>query len=142
MKYMLVVAAISVLSSPTASAAEANSVDGRRLFAEHCAACHGKNAEGDGPSASELQTQPADLTKISERRGGVWPLLEVMSIIDGYTKRFVPREGMPVIEKLNDGPLVSFDTGNGFDTPVPANLIALANYLESIQSPRPKRYVP
>ena len=42
---------------------EAASVaSGRRLFAEHCAACHGTGGRGDGPAADSLLQRPADLT--------------------------------------------------------------------------------
>lgn len=138
----MTIGVVIILAIAAASAAETTPADGGRLFAEHCAACHGASAKGNGTEGAGLPKQPADLTKISARRGDVWPMLEVMSIIDGYTKRYTPREYMPVIEEISEGPLVSFDTGNGLDTPVPERLIALVNFLESIQSPRPKRYVP
>jgi putative copper export protein/mono/diheme cytochrome c family protein len=34
---------------------------GQRLFAEHCAGCHGARGAGDGPAASTLQPRPPDL---------------------------------------------------------------------------------
>lgn len=33
---------------------------GAALFAQHCAACHGNNGQGDGPLAAKLDPQPAD----------------------------------------------------------------------------------
>jgi hypothetical protein len=65
-----------------------------------------------------------------------------MSIIDGYSKRTAPREDMPIILDLSEGPMVGFDTGNGLVTPMPARLVSLAEHLESIQSPPPQRYGP
>ncbi|WP_135502063.1 c-type cytochrome [Roseovarius aestuariivivens] len=115
---------------------------GAALFAEHCAACHGADGHGGGPVAAGLATAPADLTKIAQRRGGVWPMLEVMSILDGYAMARRPRADMPVIDALTEGPTVAFDSGNGVERPTPARLVALAEYLESLQSPRPVRYVP
>jgi putative copper export protein/mono/diheme cytochrome c family protein len=35
---------------------------GRRLFLEHCVACHGLAGHGDGPAAAALKPAPADLT--------------------------------------------------------------------------------
>lgn len=35
---------------------------GKRLFAEHCAMCHGDGGKGDGPMAEALETKPSDLT--------------------------------------------------------------------------------
>ena len=142
MKVLLVPIILCTLECTPASAAETSPAAGKILFAENCGSCHGVNAWGDGIAAARLTTPPADLTEIAARRSGVWPMLEVMSIIDGYTKRTMPREDMPVITDLSEGARVDFDTGNGQVTSVPARLIALANYLESIQMPRPNRYVP
>jgi putative copper resistance protein D len=35
--------------------------EGRALFAEHCAVCHGPRGSGDGPAAAALQPRPPDL---------------------------------------------------------------------------------
>ncbi len=142
MRYFMIVASIVISSVPTISAADKFLDFGKDLFFEHCTRCHGVDATGNGPDATDLKTVPADLTKISERRGGVWPMLEVMSILDGYLKVQEPRDDMPIITELNDGPAVEFDTGNGLVTRIPSGLIEIAEYLESIQSPKPERYVP
>jgi len=44
---------------------------GGRLFARHCAVCHGEGGKGDGPESGELKTRPADLT--DSRRVGKMP---------------------------------------------------------------------
>jgi mono/diheme cytochrome c family protein len=126
----------------TEASSESTGADGRALFVENCAACHGIEGNGDGPEAVGLATRPADLTRIAARRDGVWPMLEVMAIVDGYTGLTNPRENMPAIEGIVEGPMVDFDSGNGLTTPVPARLVSIVEYLESIQSPRPKSYVP
>ncbi len=142
MRYFKVAFAILVSFAPFHSAADTVLNQGEALFVEHCAKCHGVDAQGNGHSAAGLRTRPPDLTKIAARRSGVWPMLEVMSILNGYLKVTNPREDMPIIAQLNDGPTVDFDTGNGLVTSVPANLISITEYLESIQSPKPERYVP
>jgi hypothetical protein len=124
------------------ASSESNGADGRALFVENCAACHGIEGRGDGPEAVGLATRPADLTRIAARRDGVWPMLEVMAIVDGYTGLVNRRENMPVIDGVIEGPMVEFDTGNGLMIRVPARLVAIVEYLESIQSPRPEIYVP
>ena len=121
------------------AAAEDQIAKGRALFFQHCAVCHGQDAGGGNDAGG---TPPPDLTRIAGRRGSVWPMLEIMSIIDGYTKATEPREGMPVVPELNQGSQIEFDTGNGLAVLVPANLVAVVSYLESIQRPRPQRYVP
>ena len=69
--------------------------EGELLFVKNCASCHGITGRGDGPLAAGFGTVPADLTQIAARRDGVWPMLEVMSIVDGYLKATNPREDMP-----------------------------------------------
>lgn len=120
---------------------EAQSV-GELLFEGNCISCHGVAGRGDGPLAAGLGTAPADLTQIAARRDGVWPMLEVMSILDGYLKTTNPREDMPVFEGFLDDEMVEFDTGNGVTTLVPTKLIEVVNYLEALQDPQPSSYVP
>ena len=109
---------------------------GRTVFLNSCVSCHGVAGRGDGPLATELEVKPADLTKIAARRDGLWPMVEVMSIIDGYHRRTLRREKMPIFGDLAEGKLVPFDAGDGRVVPTPVTLIALANYLETIQEPK------
>lgn len=133
-------ACTAVLASQAAG--EERIAAGRDLFITYCAACHGKNGQGGASPAKAGAPKPADLTKISQRRDGVWPMLEVMAIIDGYTKPVTPRAGMPTITELGEGAQIAFDSGNGRSVSAPARLVAVVQYLESIQSPKPERYVP
>lgn len=137
MKHFLLIFPFLVMGSSL----DAQSV-GELLFKENCVSCHGVTGQGEGPLSAGLGTPPADLTKIAARRDGVWPMLEVMSILDGYLKATNPREDMPIIEDLLDNDTAEFDTGNGLTTLVPVKLIEVANYLETLQDPRPTRYVP
>ena len=40
---------------------------GAKLYAEHCATCHGKSGEGNGPGGKELNPKPANLAFIMDR---------------------------------------------------------------------------
>ncbi len=51
----------SFYRSPTGFAA-ASIMHGGEIFAADCAACHGTEGRGDGPSAGQLPLRPADLT--------------------------------------------------------------------------------
>ena len=106
-------------------------VAGRALFAENCAVCHGTEGRGDGPAAAAMSPPPVDLTLLSRTNGGSFPLVAVMSYIDGYTRD--GRDGMPAFGADLDGPLVMVDTGDGILTPTPAPLVALADHVESLQ---------
>lgn len=41
---------------------------GRHLFLEHCALCHGENADGHGVRREGLSVPPRDLTSVAWRR--------------------------------------------------------------------------
>ncbi|MFM2355487.1 MAG: hypothetical protein RLZZ528_1223 [Pseudomonadota bacterium] len=112
--------------------AEPEEVSGQELFGQYCVTCHGTGAKGDGPVAGDLPRAPADLTTIAARNGGTFPMITVMSKIDGYTKgddAAMPELGVT----LSEGELVLTDLGDGTETPTPARLLALAEYLRSIQ---------
>ena len=58
-------------------------LSGSLLFANYCATCHGERATGDGPLAANLRKQPANLTLLARRNGGVFSPEMVARIIDG-----------------------------------------------------------
>lgn len=101
-------------------------------FAALCAPCHGPTGVGNGPVAADLVIKPANLTGLSERNGGTFPLARVMSKIWGYSEGAVPSM-MPEFGPLLDSPTVLVDVGDGIQTPTPERLIDLADYLASIQ---------
>ncbi len=111
--------------------------DGRALFIENCAVCHGADAKGDGPMARAMAKAPPDLTLISLRNGGTFPKVKVLSTIDGYTKSTtMTGPDMPEFGALLEGDLVPLDTGDGVLTPTPRKLVALLEYIESVQATR------
>lgn len=109
-------------------------VTGRALYQDFCVSCHGPSGRGGGPEAAERGLAVPDLTLISARNGGRFPMAGVMSTIDGYTRRRAGPIVMPEFGvALQEGPLVLVDTGDGIVTPTPERLVALAEYLRSIQ---------
>jgi mono/diheme cytochrome c family protein len=70
-------------SNPPDSTRLIDSVQGPNLYKAYCAVCHGSNAKGDGPMARWLKTTPSDLTRISTRNNGMFPLAKVRRIISG-----------------------------------------------------------
>lgn len=110
--------------------------DGRALFMENCAVCHGADAKGDGPLARDMAKAPKDLTLIRARNGGDFPRAQVMSTIDGYTRADISGPDMPEFGALLDGDLIPFDSGDGIQTPTPRKLVALLEYIESVQEAR------
>jgi mono/diheme cytochrome c family protein len=107
-----------------------DSIQGPALFKAYCASCHGVDAKGSGPMANSLKVAPADLTRISMRSGGTFPLARVSRIISG-------EEQMPSGHGTSDMPVwgpifsrVEADRDLGR-----VRLDNLARYLKQIQKP-------
>ncbi len=63
---------------------------GKDLYVQHCQSCHGKKGKGDGPKASQLDTDCGDFTKAS-----------FQSQTDGaiFYKTYEGRKDMPSYKK-------------------------------------------
>lgn len=72
-------------------------IGGPELFAAHCAACHGKKGQGDGPAAPALKAKMPDLTLLARQNKGKFPRERVEQTIlgNGNTPAHGSRE-MPV----------------------------------------------
>ncbi len=118
-----------------ACVAEPEIPNGKAAFAQDCASCHGADAKGAGPVAQSLGVLAPDLTHLSAQNGGVFPREQVMAIIDGLNRDPHFSTAMPEFGAGDLGEAVIVETAPGVGTPTPVGLIALADYLESIQSP-------
>ena len=107
-------------------------VDGRTAYQADCAGCHGADARGDGPAAAGLAVAPPDLTQIAARNGGTFPRDRVMSTIDGLNRGAHFSAAMPEFGAGDMGETIMTEE-DGLGMPVPARLLALTDYLESIQ---------
>jgi mono/diheme cytochrome c family protein len=102
-----------------------SAADAPHMFQAYCAACHGKEGRGDGPAASALKKAPADLTRISQRNGGVFPAIHVRRFIEGLDE--TPAHGsrdMPIWGELFRS--LNQDTAQ-------LRIAALTDYLKSLQ---------
>jgi len=118
-------------SMAMARTAETDDVaQGRALYLQYCASCHGRYAEGKGPVAAALSTPPANLRLLSERYGNPLPEDQIARFIDGRAdvKAHGPRD-MPVWgEKVWQNP-----EGQGSQSQVKERIAKLVAYLQSIQ---------
>jgi len=124
-------AALAVLAAMPAAAQDAAS--GRDLFLAHCAYCHGEGAAGDGPRAAVLNPPPADLTRLAEGNGGVFPVERTIFRIDGRDPLVAHGSPMPVFGGFFDGAdaMVKSESGQPVLTSRPiADLVA---FLATIQ---------
>jgi mono/diheme cytochrome c family protein len=67
--------------------AHADEPTGAKLFATHCASCHGDDAEGGGPVASVMTITVPNLRTLSMRNDGVFPADAIAAYIDGREQR-------------------------------------------------------
>jgi mono/diheme cytochrome c family protein len=103
------------------------SVEGKDLYRDYCAVCHGPEGKGNGPAAVALKTPPPDLTTIAKRHGK-FSAREVQDQITG-TERMASAHGTrempmwgPVFRGAHSNPDVA--------TLAVANLV---KFVESIQ---------
>jgi len=54
-----------VLGSSVAMAQDDDATKGQAVYMANCTACHGKNADGQGPAGSALRPKPTDFTSAS-----------------------------------------------------------------------------
>jgi mono/diheme cytochrome c family protein len=107
---------------PAAEEVDVSPTRGAALFAASCASCHGEGAAGGaGP----------DLTTIAARNDGDFPWEHVLSTIDGYGTH---GRAMPEFGARDLGPLVNVEY-RGLGTPVPADLLSLGMFIDSVQDP-------
>ncbi len=99
--------------------------NGSQMFRSYCSPCHGLKGLGNGPAASALQKRPADLTQLSRKNNGKFPVYRVRNEIHGagLASAHGSRE-MPVWGNV-------FRTLNG-DT-VKLRVDNLTDYIESLQ---------
>jgi mono/diheme cytochrome c family protein len=115
-----------------ACAPEAKQTGAALDFAENCTACHGPAGRGNGPVAVGMTPPPSDLTMLSQENEGVFPKARVMGQLVGYTMGRSDTH-MPVFEELRSGPVVMFDDGSGDPVATPARLVAMADYIQTLQ---------
>ena len=115
----------------TPSADELRVAAGRADYEAYCMACHGIEADGNGPIAPYMTPRPSDLRRVAARHGGVFPLATLVAFIDGrdpvasHGTREMPIWGAAFREETELGPLS--------ETRVKGRILLLVQYLESIQ---------
>ena len=133
MKTMFKALLLAVLGIGAVQAQAQNAERGGEIYARHCATCHGVEAKGGGPMAPVLVLQPPDLTKLSERAGGVFPVARVVMRIDGRDPLVSHGSPMPVYGDFFDGDevLLKSETGQPVLTSTP--VVDLLEYLRGLQ---------
>lgn len=102
--------------------------NGKQMYANYCAPCHGTDGRGDGPAAVALKAQPTDLTGLTKNNGGKFPDVHIVAVLQFGTD--VPAHGsaqMPVW-----GPILA-NMNRAHAQEKQLRISNLSHYLESIQ---------
>jgi mono/diheme cytochrome c family protein len=112
--------------------------EGRALFEEACAACHGAAARGDGPTAALLEVPVPDLTRIAWRSGGVFDPGRVVRLIDGRQGLAAHGGPMPMFGGLLTGPAAVVEARDGAPVETTEPIRAIVRWLETQQTETPE----
>jgi len=102
--------------------------NGKVMYQNYCAPCHGVDGKGNGPVASELRTPPTNLTLLSKKNQGKFPDIHIASVLR-FGSRFPAHgtEQMPVW-----GPILGkMNQMNAMDKQL--RISNLSSYIESLQ---------
>jgi mono/diheme cytochrome c family protein len=102
--------------------------DGKQMYSNYCAPCHGTDGKGTGPAASAMKPQPTDLTLMKKNNKGKFPDTHVVTILQfGVNEPAHGSAKMPVW-----GPILgNMNRTNPQDKQL--RISNLTRYLESIQ---------
>lgn len=106
-------------------------------YRNSCVQCHGEDGTGDGPVTAFLRNMPPDLTAIQKNNGGVFPVSQLYSIIEGSQDVGVHGRDMPLWgnryrTRANIDPEDTFSPAATEDY-VTTRVLALIEYLSTMQ---------
>ena len=124
-------ALVGFVAAPAALADDAGQVE----YMNSCASCHGADGKGEGPVTSSLSFVAPPLTGLAAANDGVFPMLDVIHIVDGRTgvRGHGTEAGMPVWGAVYKDPIAGEIGTYGAEAAVRGRILSLAYYLESIQ---------
>ncbi len=126
-------ATILSASALTANGAMADE-DGQALYMDACATCHGAAAMGEGSMAEYMSVNIPSLRELSLNNEGVFPMLDVIQIIDGRTGVRGHGSEMPVWGRQFKAEVLDEAGIYGSEIYARGKVLSLAYYLQSIQS--------
>lgn len=107
---------------------------GKREYDNNCAVCHGRDGKGGGSYAELLKRSPPDLTALSKRNGGVFPMARVYEVIEGagpgHGGRDMPIWGQDYSVKAAE---YFIDVPYDREAYIRSRILALAEYLNRLQ---------
>lgn len=83
MKHVILFASLALAITTLGAAAQEDAGRGEYMVA--CAICHGESGKGSGKFAPLLNIDVPNLTQLSAQNDGIFPMMEVLMIVDGRT---------------------------------------------------------
>lgn len=129
--------ATTLAAAGVTTAVAADRIDlGKYEYNNNCVACHGNNLKG-GAYVDFLKVTPPDLTQLSKKNGGTFPLERVYGVIDGrqevkaHGSREMPIWGRDYQIKAGEFYADSYYDPEAF---VRGRILALIDYLNRMQA--------
>jgi len=126
--------AVSLIAASASVFAQQRRVDvGKLEYQSNCASCHGTSGKGDGVLKGYFSKSPSDITTLTKKNGGVFPINRVYEVIDGrqdvkpHGTRDMPVWGSDYVEKSADGLVDS-------EIYVRHKILALIDYIYRLQA--------
>lgn len=103
--------------------------DGKVMYVNYCAPCHGLDGRGHGPTATVLTVAPADLAMLSKNNNGAYPAVHVVAILKfGVENAAHGSKAMPIW-----GPALRSDRPSGVNEEETLRIANLVKYVETLQ---------
>ena len=124
---------LTLMMTLAAPVAAQDAQEGEALYQFYCATCHGTSAVGNGPMSPSLVVRPADLTTLSVRNNGVFPVTRVVMRIDGRDPLVSHGSAMPVYGDFFEGNDVATKAETGQPIMTSQPIVDLLAYLQTLQ---------
>ncbi len=124
---------LTLMMTFAAPLAAQDAQEGEALYQFYCATCHGTAAVGNGPMSPSLVVRPADLTTLSTRNDGVFPVIRVVMRIDGRDPLVSHGSAMPVYGDFFEGNDVATKAETGQPIMTSQPIVDLLAYLQGLQ---------
>lgn len=131
-----ILAGIGVLGATAVLAQEVDRefMVGKEEYLAACAGCHGEAADGNGEIATMFKNRVPDLTGITKRNDGVFPVLKVIQAIDGRAVIKGHGSPMPIFGNRYRAEATDKNAILGAEAIARGRVLELALYLQSIQT--------
>jgi mono/diheme cytochrome c family protein len=127
---------LATVIGATAMAQQTRNADfGKREFDDNCAVCHATSGKGGGPYVELLKKSPPDLTTLTQRNGGVFPMARIYDVIEGAGPGHGARD-MPIWGKTYSIKAAEYYLDVPYDQEafVRARILGLAEYISRLQA--------